>query len=323
MDIEYQKKEVTWCLDRDGPRICLRAVAINDKLKSLEITCERFRIEFENEEAKDFLLILRRIIDSKSEPKPDYLEEVKTEQVEIVNIPESPVPSSSEFTVAEKTATLDTSEILDVLKQSEANVEEAQAPLLDLLRNQQNLDLGLDEKDITTDEIPVDQSGIMIEENVKPSDLFKESFDTASFFHDGQEDENSEEMTPLEQLLEDDTKQVPSPIPQQEILVTTVHKENIPPKTVVKENSQIKPFSPDDLASPAFISDFDSKKEEMIDSPPKIDESPSLPSAVDEISEFTESPETKKYSSTEERRREIEKEREARKKRLWELTRGF
>ena len=60
MDVEYQKKEVTWCLDRVGPKICLKAVAINDKLKQLEITSEEFSLEFENEEARDFLNILQK-----------------------------------------------------------------------------------------------------------------------------------------------------------------------------------------------------------------------------------------------------------------------
>ena len=323
MDIEYQKKEVTWCLDRDGPRICLRAVAINGNLKSLEISSERFQIMFENNEARDFLSILKTIVEEKSVSKSALFQEIKTDQVKNIGIQEIPESISQESSIIEEAPKLDTSEILNVLKQSESSTEDLETPLLDLLKDQKDLNLGLNDKAVIPDEIPEISSGISVEENVKPSDLFKESIDTASFFREDVSDEISEEKTPLEQLLEEDNKNEISPITPQDTIITSVHEENIPRRTIPKEKPGITPFTPDDLSSDAFISDFNSKKVEEVETPSTMDETPDISSPVEDESGKAELMEGRKYLSFEERRREIEKEREARKKRLWELTRGF
>lgn len=320
MDVEYQKKEVTWCLDRDGPRICLRAVSINGNLKSLDISSERFHIIFENNEARDFLSVLRKIVEEKSLPKSHLFQEIP---IDDTDIQETAALPAQEIPFIQDGPKLDTSEILNVLKQSENNIDDSETPLLDLLTDQKDLNLGLNDKSIISDDIPDSDSGISIEENVKPSELFRESIDTASFFRGDTGDEISEEKTPLEQLLEGDEESDPSPIAQRDTIVTTVHEENIPRKIVTEEKTEITPFTPEDLSSTAFISNFDSKIEEEIDETSAMDEIQDPLATADDESQHTESTESIKSISFEERRRRVEKEREARKKRLWELTRGF
>jgi hypothetical protein len=62
LEIEYQNKYVvTWCLDRDGPRICFRAVTKENQLRTIEIFSEDFILELEDEEARDFLNILSQL----------------------------------------------------------------------------------------------------------------------------------------------------------------------------------------------------------------------------------------------------------------------
>ena len=65
MEIEYQDKYVvTWCLDRKGPRICLRATTAENRLRTIAIISEEFNLELEDTEARDFLNILSQIVTS-------------------------------------------------------------------------------------------------------------------------------------------------------------------------------------------------------------------------------------------------------------------
>ena len=133
MDVEYQKKEVTWCLDRDGPRICLRAVSINGNLKSLDISSERFHIIFENNEARDFLSVLRKIVEEKSLPKSHLFQEIPIDDTGIQKTAALP---AQEIPIIQDSPKLDTSEILNVLKQSENNIEDSETPLLVINTNE-------------------------------------------------------------------------------------------------------------------------------------------------------------------------------------------
>ena len=48
MEIEYQNKNtITWCLEREGPLICLKATMFGEELESIEIKSENFSLEFE------------------------------------------------------------------------------------------------------------------------------------------------------------------------------------------------------------------------------------------------------------------------------------
>ena len=62
MEIEYQDKNtITWCLEREGPLICLKATIYKKELESIEIKSEDFSLEFEYNEAKAFISILSQM----------------------------------------------------------------------------------------------------------------------------------------------------------------------------------------------------------------------------------------------------------------------
>ncbi len=411
MDIEYQKNEVTWCLDRDGPRICLRAVSINDELQHLEISSESFNLELKTTEAQEFLTILKDLSATKTPPipltetiSPDIVKEISDEIFEekyetIQTISPShdtdPIKSTSSFDKGEilevlqksdltiekevdessivtspssqppeslKTGpTLDTSEILDVLKQSEVQEEEQPVKIRRLgslfgieesvsltpsatiedeseifkrsdgkLENEltelTDILIGKEETAKETYETPTIRSepeatieGILQEENVKPSVVLGGRVDTASFF------QKSEEKSPLEQLLDEKEEE------EESLSSIPAFSTEEPPKIEgdsfdsndLESSNEIAPFSPDDLQTTSFISDFNSKKE---DAKTEIDKGElqdnRIPATEDDFRKLRPVSESS-YTTEADRKKQIEKEREARKKRLWELTRGF
>ena len=388
MDVEYQKKEITWCLDREGPNICLRASAVNDRLENLEITCESFKLKLEDTEARDFLEILQRVISREvqpevspdiktpleriieqpsldhtvpiieepsiqdheridepvGEPFPPVLEKIETPIERIVEEPVidsfspsseehvSPITKTMEELAAESSIpvqetpeeiesidpqapqiTLDTSEILAVLKQSESSVKEVEAASLDIKKMEEEILKKPSETIELYQSDGVETPGISIEDNVKPSSLFKSSVDTVSIFSDSEDTEDKSEKTPLEQLLDesddqDDKSELSPPTPSFET-------EDISQETLDREleslTEELKSYSPSDLESTTFVSDFKSKLVEI--------ESQAEVSEEDSIEPVTEKP----FVSETERKSKIEKDRAARKKRLWELTRGY
>ena len=344
MDVEYQKKEITWCLDRIGPKICLKASAINDKLQQLEITSDGFRLEFENEEAIEFLGILRNIMATKpaSVQAPDHerpsipvqedklpsisitedytplssiTEEVPT-PIPYVKQPEDeviPVPRIKEAKPKPIT-TLDTSEILEVLKQSESSVGDERISFRKKFAENEALEKGPDPTENLQLEVEESTLGIAIEENVPPSEIFKEKLDTASFFRE------AEEKSPLEQLLEENEDLTGEIITAEPPLPESFQShvtEEIPPS----EEEKV-PFSPDDLNSSSFMSNFNSKpfEQELETQKPEIMEN-SVETDLDhqDIDPIQQGA----FLSEDDRKKEVERERAARKKRLWELTRGF
>jgi pilus assembly protein FimV len=155
------------------------------------------------------------------------------------------------------------------------------------------------------------------------SDTIRDSFAAASFFQD------TEIKSPLEQLLEENEDKSAF----QEIikLEAEVEKE----KTEVSPDSTThtpKLFGPDDLKTASFFSDFESQEitetpqqpelepEIKLESEPDLDQE-AVPRPL--IEPETESESQKEHMTEAERRVKIEKERTERKKRLWELTRGF
>ena len=407
MEIEYQKHEVTWCLDREGPRICLRAVSVNDEIQHLQISSESFSLELKTTEAQEFLSILKSLAEAKKPSipvsealSPDVVKELSNEIFqekpkttptftssdetisetstpsydtrEILEVFEKPSLSleeeATELSTLSKSSpqqqasdelsqTLDASEILDVLKQSEVQEEEKPAKIRRLgslfgpdesisltpseeipekfdvfkqangkLENDitqlTDILIGKEEPEKVTSEKPEIKSedtieGIIQEENVKPSVVLGGRVDTASFF------QKAEIKSPLEQLLEEDKKEDESVAPKP---VKTLEE---PPKleeeslgeNILEPSEKIAPFSPDDLQSSSFVSDFNVRKEEIKSEVEEIFEvENNLTSSDGAVSKETI---TTTYKTETERKKEIEKEREARKKRLWELTRGF
>jgi hypothetical protein len=450
MDIEYQKKEVTWCLDRDGPRICLRAVAINDELQYLQISSESFNLDLKTTEAQEFLAILRKLNLSK-EPaislgeklSADIVKEISTEifdevpiefptisslqtneviktspsmdaseilevleqselnidnEVDVLPIISSPSPQPtkslelspvtdtseileiqehSEFSIengvdessvvsssspqptesSKSPLRLDTSEILNVLKQSESEEEEkpvkirrlgslfgmeeqvtltpskdtsrksdvykrSSGELEDDLTQLTDIIIGREEPKVDSNSVQIQEivKGISTEENVKPSVILGGRVDTASFFH------KAEEKSPLEQLLDDDEEEEILISSERPLVSSDEHSklkvESIENKRMIG-SKEITPYTPDDLQSSSFISDFNSKKMEsnldtgIVESHESdLQPSSNASQKLEPISEGS-------YITESERKKQIEKEREARKKRLWELTRGF
>jgi hypothetical protein len=404
MDIEYQKKEVTWCLDRDGPRICLRAVSINDELQHLQISSESFSLDLKTTEAQEFLSILKNLARSNGptitsdeissdivkeisdeifDEKPTEIPTIISSQVieseastpsldskEILDVlqqaelstdeedDESPIISSpsplpTESLESSPTPTLDTSEILDVLKQSEAQEEEepmkirrlgslfgkeeqmtltpspdvskksdvfkrTNGELEDELTQLTDILIGKEEpKEETSEPLPIQIKaqklikGISNEENVKPTEVLSGRVETASFF------QKIEEKSPLEQLLDEDTeeKKSDSAIPPSSTEEQSSEEDISIDNEVLETPKEIAPFTPDDLHSSSFISNFDSKNDEN-------KQETSFHSSEDDTHQLEPATE-RSYMTEAERRKQIEKEREARKKRLWELTRGF
>ncbi len=329
MDVEYQKKEVTWCLDRVGPRICLKAIAINDKLKQLEMTSDEFKLTLENDEAREFLGIIQNIVSTKpetiplpvpeAEPSPleEFIEKPIEKPIEIaVETPVEeflPVPETKE--VEPKTAIkLDTAEILEVLKQSESSVEEERISFRKKFAENEALAKETTPQLQPEQEIEESELGISIEEKVRPSEIFKEKLDTASFFRE------VEEKSPLEQLLEETEDRTED--------YTTVDPPMSDTRSVYEEEGSLPesdstvPFSPDDLDSSSFLSKFSSKPfEQEIET--KKEESVENIVDPDLSQQDTESVQQSGFQTEEDRKKEIERERAARKKRLWELTRGF
>ena len=411
MEIEYQKNEVTWCLDRDGPRICLRAVSINDELQHLEISSEDFNLTLKTTEAQEFLTIIKNLATYKrpSIPltetiSPDIVKEISDEifQEKIEEIPaisssqhtdtikstpsfdtteiletlqkpdltierevvETPVvtsPLSMSPETLETSPTLDSTEILDVLKQSEVQEEEEPAKIRrlgSLFKAEESVSLtpstniadkpeifkrsdGELENEITqlTDiligkeepekeiyETPTIRSepeesieGILQEENVKPSVVLGGRVDTASFF------QKTEEKSPLEQLLDENEEEDESisSFPAVSTEEPSKEQEHRFDSNDLEPSEEVAHFSPDDLQSPSFISDFNSKIEDNkteIDTE-EVQDNRILSTEDDsrEVRPITEG----SYTTEADRKKQIEKEREARKKRLWELTRGF
>ena len=453
MDIEYQKKEVTWCLDRDGPRICLRAVAINNELQHLQISSESFSLDLKTNEAQEFLIILKNLATSKepaitlNEISPDIVKEISDEifdevpdeipvispsqvkdsgkstpsldtseildvleqsEVSIDNkVDETPVistPSPESTESLKPSLTLDTSEILDVLKQSEVSIDnkvdetpvistpppestESLKPsltldtseILDVLKQSEVQEkeesvkirrlgslFGMEEQVTLTPsrdtskiseiikqtdgeleneltqltdiligkEEPSKDSyespevkvkakklieGISSEENVKPTEVLSGRVDTASFF------QKTDEKSPLEQLLDDDTEELKSDSlisPSDTDELSTSGEDSFEDKKLI-DSKEIAPFTPSDLQSSSFISDFKSKKIEKESETSRIESQERSPHPSKDNSRQLDLTTDKSYTTEAERRNQIEKEREARKKRLWELTRGF
>lgn len=326
MEIEENKYIVTWCLDREGPRICLRAVTGQGHFKRIEITSENFELDFDVEEAHAFLDIINQLGVAQedkfvvSEPitTPEVLSPEVSEVTPASDVP--PVISESSLTpevavFADTETSFKTeihpvtpevappesapNEILQILKQSEETIQD---PFSDSIK-----DLPIEET-VHHDEIEnisLERTPIQEPTEISPSDI-----ETASFFR------TSETKTPLEMLLEEDSEKE-----QESIQVSE------PPQAELEESLETAlDYTPDDLKTELFFSKFDSNrtldliKEKEFEYKPETQQEPKR--AV-ELSPASTPEKKEEFMSAEERRAAIEKERAERRRRLWELTRGF
>ncbi len=228
MEIEYQNKYVvTWCLDRDGPRICFRAVTKENQLRTIEIISEDFILELEDEEARDFLNILSQLAAAgsikqvKQDPvyKASTIEEeylLKTEDdispeamPETIEskvpeaMPDVVVPDVSETIAIEDSEVIspevpDSSEIIQILKKSEQTYSEITPSSLD--------DVSIEDQTQIPPEVETGriQEEPIVSESLPPQEILEVSpteIETASFF------QKSVSKSPLEMLLDEDKKE--------------------------------------------------------------------------------------------------------------------
>ncbi|MFX0171064.1 MAG: hypothetical protein ACFE9L_04020 [Candidatus Hodarchaeota archaeon] len=329
MEIEYRKREVMWCLDREGPRICLRAVIANDLIETMKITSEDFFLEFDGAEAKEFLNLLLKLTKIEvpeieietpivSEPAVNMMASEERFEQELV----------SESEALEFSKIPDPSEIIEVLKDSEISSQDERSlsndvptpkiqeePTDEATSILEQLE-ELEESIVTPIPDSAVQDELTEETSSSPSlsDAFLNNFATASFFQD------TPVKSPLEKLLEDEEKTEDKTILQEEIKVKieTEEKAAEEPSDSIISTSRL--FSPDDLKTASFFSDFESQDiDDLIQEPETESQETS-----EEIPQPKFEPELpKEYITEAERKAKIEKERAERKKRLWELTRGF
>ena len=372
MEIEYQNKYVvTWCLDREGPRICLRAVTRENQLRTIELVSEDFNIEFEYEEAREFLNILSQLAAAgfvkpvteyptyeaptvKEEPLseasilPDVIPEVvepKTPETVLgVAEPEVPevMPEAVELEIPEAVPEVaepevpevmpeavepeipeavpevaeavtpevpDSSEIIQILKESERTYSEITPSSLDddsieipsPISHEVEPEM-IQEESVVSEPLPIRETSEDLEAKVE----------MASFF------QKSVSKSPLEMLLEEDKKKEEIRDAVEGSLVSENGDEETP-----EPSSEAKvTYTPDDLITEAFVSKFDTERTmDLLEKP-----EPESESEFKRVIDLEPAPRfiKKEPTITEvERRAAIEKERAERRRRLWELTRGF
>ena len=321
MEIEYQNKYVvTWCLDRkEGPRICLRAITVENKQRAIEIKCEGFNLELEDTEARDFLNILNQIAAS-THFVPDL--GVTAEQVSAPYTEEPIIPPPEKSEIAEVTPIVeptvpDSSEIIQVLKESErtyaeitpSSPDDISIPVTPKVEEPKLPIISESVKEITEEETISPEPPLHHEE----PEVISPEIETASFF------QQSVTKSPLEMILEEDEGRKVENVPE----VSSISEpEELQEAPVTSKTG----YTPEDLQTEAFFSQFNTQRTaELIQATEPEPESEPEPEYKRVVQlEPTPKYEKKEHVKTEvERRAEVEKERAERRRRLWELTRGF
>lgn len=355
MKIEYENKNtISWCIDRsDHSKICFNAISMTGKLESIKISGEDFILEFEYEEALKFLEILKSLVFTETDylltsdiPIPEdesYISEERSPLAEIEDAKKSDIglgtsysyepefkesyaEGKEEIALKEPSETLEyerafsqriesvksqfSESLIEERKEMIENLPEPSEILNVIQTTQESFDESMD-KVFSTDELdstpkaPIEEvvSKATPPSILKFSELSRTELDTASFFHE------TEEKSPLELLLEEDK-------------IDSIGVSD--PFEDIDETSK-RTFSPEDMQTRSFISKFDKEL-----SSNELESSTSVPDAVEEPRDKIKSDEPiatiqkQPISMTEEERKQkIEKERAERRRRLWELTRGF
>jgi hypothetical protein len=380
LEIEYQNKNtISWCLEREGPPICLKATIFGKKLQSIEITSEDFSLTFEYDEARSFIEILNQITKDAataapepvvSEPEPlvpeyvepeplvpeyvepepvvpEYVEPepVVPEYVEpepVLSEPE-PEPLVPEYVEPEPVVSeLEPEPLIPEYVEPEPVVSEPEPePLVPEYGEPEPVvsepkpeplvpEYGEPEPVVSEPKpeplVPEYGEPEPVVSEPKPEPLIPEygepkpvvsepeliepkkvDVETASFFRSEEEIE-PEVKSPLEQILEEN----------QGVDIST-------------EKDQ-KPYSPTDFKDETFVSKFDTKSAleliERLKSFPEYEDEPEPALKLEDKQSIDLEPEKKDIPKKEfiteaERKKTIEKERAERRRRLWELTRGF
>ncbi|WP_455139459.1 hypothetical protein [Candidatus Hodarchaeum mangrovi] len=344
MEIEYQDKEsITWCLDREGPRICLLAIRKAQKIEKIKIESESFALELDGEEVGVFLDILRKVTGIKELPliKTEKLRKEKEDliidhsilsQIEShEEIQETPddysdqviipplIDQTDKITIqdaddsthfeegykVETTLEDDVEATVDDISQKYfAEVLEPRPP--EIPATSEILEI------LKKTESAVDK--ILMAEDVK-EEIIDPTEDVASFFRE------SRQKSPLEELLDKDGNiredlGDPIKVPDYTKKIEAFKDLDETEKSLDHQTeSFIKKFDTKDA-----LNILDSSQKEKVESKDSIEEE-FQPSS--QISIQKDSTPRVEYQTEAERRAAIEKERAERRRRLWELTRGF
>jgi len=344
MEIEYQNKEsITWCLDREGPRICLLAIREEQRIEKIKIESESFALELDGEEVGGFLDVLRKIIGVKKTPllEPEMLTKEKEDLIidhsltpspdspeEIQEAPESytdQVIISPQINQSEKIAIQEEDSSIHFEKEDKGAMiiqDDLEASVDD--KSQESFDEVLEPR---PPEIPATSeileilkktesavNKILMAEDAK-EEIIDPTEDVASFFRE------SRQKSPLEELLDKngnirDDLGDPTKAPD--------YTKKIEAFKTLTETTK-----PLDHQTESFLKKFDTKDAlDILDSAQKDEEE-----SKDKIEEESHSSSKlsiqkdtipkEEYQTEAERRAAIEKERAERRRRLWELTRGF
>ncbi|MFX1507362.1 MAG: hypothetical protein ACFFDC_14865 [Promethearchaeota archaeon] len=326
MEIEYQNRYVVkWCLDRQGPRICLRAITTENQLRTIEIQSEGFNLKLVDNEARDFLNILNKIASTQYSPDKSVQEHVPDVPEEIISEVKPPIEEQIIADIAPTTEELmapdvpDTSEIIQVLKESERAFSEITPSSPDdtsiVVPKVEEPSIQEVEKEIIKETAIITEALPAQEE----PEAISSEIETASFF------QQSISKSPLEMLLEGEEGEKET----EEVY----DKSRIEPEEQYTPPTEAKvAYSPEDLETETFFSQFDTKNTVDLIPKPQAEPEPVLepePEPKPEYKRVIELEPTPKFVKKEpvktevERRAEIEKERAERRRRLWELTRGF
>ncbi|MFW9904646.1 MAG: hypothetical protein ACFFFH_09960, partial [Candidatus Thorarchaeota archaeon] len=310
-----------------GSRICLKAITTEDQLRTIEIQSEGFNLKLEDTEARDFLNILNQIAASAQyspdkivqKRVPDVSEEIKPEIKTPIEEPliAEIAPPMEEPIVPEVP---DSSEIIQVLKESERTYSEITPSSPDdtsivVSKKAEEPSIHEVEKEIIKEPLNDDEPFPAQE----TPDVISSEIETASFF------QQSVSKSPLEMLLEEDKGKKETEEVYDEFKSETKSEEQYIPPVESKTT-----YSPEDLQTEAFFSHFDTKRtvDLLRNSEPEPVATP-RPELEPEYKRVVQLEPAPKYVKKEpvkteaERRAEIEKERAERRRRLWELTRGF
>jgi hypothetical protein len=181
MKVEYRKKEISWCLDRETGQICLTATVVDNRIITLRITSENFQVDIANSEIDSFMNLLETLTEGRVPESPLETITEPTKALDIPFTPESePIPSElfrEDF--SSKPADRFTTHPPDKPQSHE-------------------------EASIPEETLPVVEDPI----STPMTKVFDQKTDVASFFgvHQLEADQVPEEKSPLELLLEEETE---------------------------------------------------------------------------------------------------------------------
>ncbi|MFW9854196.1 MAG: hypothetical protein ACFFFG_04020 [Candidatus Thorarchaeota archaeon] len=209
MNVEFRRKEVSWCLDYDGGQICLSGIMLDDRIITLRITSGDFQVDIAKSEIDSFVNLLKTsgaIKEPETSPEPftesqDTLRPHFIPGQEEIPIPEtriSELPQTESEVPAESFSTAPTERIPPQLPLDDSSSKPPEPFVMLPSDRLQSLEQASVSKEtpLTTED----------SNSVPESEIFDQKTDMASFFgvQELETDQVPEEKSPLELLLEEE-----------------------------------------------------------------------------------------------------------------------